>query len=78
MRLLIEMKGDEGRFLVVPFVTFSISSVYADRMKGEGLFSFRLSNFCSSQHFSLFYAAYLLQKDNIFSNNMTKTSIYLL
>ena len=42
------MKGDEGWFLVITFVTISISSVYADRMKSEGFSSFRLSNFCSS------------------------------
>ena len=42
------MKGNEGWFLVVAFVTISISIVYADRMKGEGFSSFRLSNFCSS------------------------------
>ena len=42
------MKGDEGWFLVIPFVTICISTVYADRMKGEGFSSFRFSNFCSS------------------------------
>ena len=40
------MKGDEGCFfLVIELVNACISDVYADRMKGEWLFSFRFSNF---------------------------------
>ena len=50
------MKGDEGWFLVIVLVNACISDVYADRMKGEGLFSFRFSNFrfCSiSRYFGI-------------------------
>lgn len=39
------MKGDEGQFLVIVLVNACISDVYADRMKGEGFFSFRFSIF---------------------------------
>ena len=35
----------KGVFLVVELVNACISDVYADRMKGEWLFSFRFSNF---------------------------------
>ena len=39
------MKGGEGRFYVIVLVSTCLSDVYADRVKGEGLFSFRFSNF---------------------------------
>ena len=35
----------KGAFLVIELVNACISDVYADRVKGEGLFSFRFSNF---------------------------------
>ena len=39
------MKGGEGRFLVVLSITVCMSDIYIDMVKGDGLFSFRFSNF---------------------------------
>ena len=39
------MKGGEGRFLVVLSITVCMPDIYVDRVKGDGFFSFRFSNF---------------------------------
>ena len=39
------MKGGEGWFLVVLSITICMPDIYIDRVKGEGFFSFRFSNF---------------------------------
>ena len=39
------MKGGEGWFLVVLSITVCMPDIYIDRVKGDGLFSFRFSNF---------------------------------
>ena len=39
------MKGGEGWFLVVLSITVCMPDIYIDRVKGDGFFSFRLSNF---------------------------------
>ena len=39
------MKGGEGRFLVVLSITVCMPDNYVDRVKGDGFFSFRFSNF---------------------------------
>ena len=41
------MKGGEGRFLVVLSITVCMPDIYIDRVKGDGFFSFRFSNFQS-------------------------------
>ena len=41
------MKGGEGRLLVVLSITICMPDIYIDRVKGDGFFSFRLSNFQS-------------------------------
>ena len=41
------MKGGEGRLLVVLSITICMPDIYIDRVKGDGLFSFRFSNFQS-------------------------------
>ena len=41
------MKGGEGWFLVVALVIVCVSGIYACSMKGDGLFTFRFSNFQS-------------------------------
>ena len=41
------MKGGEGRLLVVLSITICMPDIYNDRVKGEGFFSFRFSNFQS-------------------------------
>ena len=41
------MKGGEGWFLVVLSITICMPDIYIDRVKGEGFFSFRFSNFQS-------------------------------
>ena len=41
------MKGGEGRLLVVLSITICMPDIYIDRVKGEGFFSFRVSNFQS-------------------------------
>ena len=41
------MKGGEGRFLVVLSITVCMPDNYVDRVKGDGFFSFRVSNFQS-------------------------------
>lgn len=40
-----EVKGGEGCFYVIASITIYISGTYAWRVKGEGLLSFRFSNF---------------------------------
>ena len=37
--------GGEGRFLVVLSITVCMPDIYIDRVKGDGFFSFRFSNF---------------------------------
>ena len=39
------MKGGEGWFLVILSITICMPDIYIDRVKGDGLFSFRFSNF---------------------------------
>ncbi len=39
------MKGGEGRFLVILSITVCMPDIYIDRVKGDGFFSFRFSNF---------------------------------
>ena len=39
------MKGGEGWFLVVLSITVCMLDIYIDRVKGDGFFSFRFSNF---------------------------------
>ena len=39
------MKGGEGRFLAVLSITICMPDIYVDRVKGDGFFSFRFSNF---------------------------------
>ena len=39
------MKGGEGWFLVVLSITICMPDIYIDRVKGDGFFSFRFSNF---------------------------------
>ena len=39
------MKGGEGCFLVVLSITVCMPDIYIDRVKGDGFFSFRFSNF---------------------------------
>ena len=39
------MKGGEGWFLVVLSITVCMPDIYIDRVKGDGFFSFRFSNF---------------------------------
>ena len=41
------MKGGEGWFLVVLSITVWMPDIYIDRVKGDGFFSFRFSNFQS-------------------------------
>ena len=41
------MKGGEGWLLVVLSITICMPDIYIDRVKGEGFFSFRFSNFQS-------------------------------
>ena len=41
------MMGGEGWFLVVLSITICMPDIYIDRVKGDGLFSFRFSNFQS-------------------------------
>ena len=41
------MKGGEGWFLVVLSITVCMPDIYIDRVKGDGFFSFRSSNFQS-------------------------------
>ena len=41
------MKGGEGWFLVVLSITVCMPDIYIDRVKGDGVFSFRFSNFQS-------------------------------
>ena len=41
------MKGGDGWFLVVLSITVCMPDIYIDRVKGDGLFSFRFSNFQS-------------------------------
>ena len=41
------MKGGEGWFLVVLSITVCMPDIYIDRVTGDGLFSFRFSNFQS-------------------------------
>ena len=41
------MKGGEGWFLVVLSITVCMLDIYIDRVKGDGFFSFRFSNFQS-------------------------------
>ena len=41
------MKGGEGWFLVVLSITICMPDIYIDRVKGDGFFSFRFSNFQS-------------------------------
>ena len=45
MRFLIEVMGGEGWFLVVLSITVCMPDIYIDRVKGDGFFSFRFSNF---------------------------------
>ena len=39
------MKGGEGLFLVILSITVCMPDIYIDRVKGDGFFSFRFSNF---------------------------------
>ncbi len=39
------MKGGEGWLLVVLSITVCMPDIYIDRVKGDGFFSFRFSNF---------------------------------
>ena len=39
------MKDSEGWFLVVLSITICMPDIYIDRVKGDGFFSFRFSNF---------------------------------
>ena len=39
------MKGGEGWFLAISSITVCMPDIYIDRVKGDGLFSFRFSNF---------------------------------
>ena len=39
------MMGGEGWFLVVLSITICMPDIYIDRVKGDGFFSFRFSNF---------------------------------
>ena len=41
------MKGGEGWLLVVLSITVCMPDIYIDRVKGDGFFSFRFSNFQS-------------------------------
>ena len=41
------MKGGEGWFLVVLSITICMPDIYIDMVKGEGFFSFCVSNFQS-------------------------------
>ena len=41
------MKGGEGWLLAVLSITICMPDIYIDRVKGEGFFSFRFSNFQS-------------------------------
>ena len=51
------MKGGEGWFLVVLSITVCMPDIYIDRVKGEGLFLFRFSNF----NYMMFMPAYVYQ-----------------
>ena len=39
------MKGGEGWLLAVLSITICMPDIYIDRVKGDGFFSFRFSNF---------------------------------
>ena len=41
----LPMKGDEGYYIVILLVIVCMLGTYIDKMKGEGFFSFRISNF---------------------------------
>ena len=41
------MKGGEGWLFAVLSITICMPDIYIDRVKGEGFFSFRFSNFQS-------------------------------
>ena len=41
------MKGGEGWVLVILSITVCMPDIYIDRVKGDGFFSFRFSNFQS-------------------------------
>ena len=41
------MKGGEGWLFVVLSITICMPDIYIDRVKGDGFFSFRFSNFQS-------------------------------
>ena len=41
------MKGGEGWLLAVLSITICMPDIYIDRVKGDGFFSFRFSNFQS-------------------------------
>ena len=41
------VKGGEGWLLVVLSITVCMPDIYIDRVKGDGFFSFRFSNFQS-------------------------------
>ena len=49
------MKGGEGWFLVALSITVCMPDIYIDRVKGDGFFSFRFSNF-QSYYFMPVYA----------------------
>ena len=53
------MKGGEGWFLVVLSITVCMPDIYIDRVKGDGLFSFRFSNF---QLYYMFMPVYAYQR----------------
>ena len=39
------MMGGEGWFLAISSITVCMPDIYIDRVKGDGFFSFRFSNF---------------------------------
>ena len=49
------MKGGEGWFLVVLSITVCMPDIYIDRVKGDGLFSFRFSKFQSYYVYACVY-----------------------
>ena len=52
------MKGGEGWLFAVLSITICMPDIYIDRVKGEGFFSFRFSNF----QLSLFMLVYAYQR----------------
>lgn len=67
------MKGGEGCFLVILFITICISDVYVSRVKGDVLFSFRISNFQFLRFY--LYLCYVILSFICFVCNTNKNEI---